>query len=46
MGLLAYVAASTALAYALLYFAAAAVVRPATVSVIMLLEPVSAAVLA
>jgi DME family drug/metabolite transporter len=35
----------TALAYAL-YFAAAAVVRSATVSVIMLLEPVSAAVLA
>ncbi|CAM5242033.1 hypothetical protein SALBM311S_07506 [Streptomyces alboniger] len=44
--LLAYIAAvPTALAYAL-YFAAAAVVRPATVSVIMLLEPVSAAVLA
>jgi DME family drug/metabolite transporter len=35
----------TALAYAL-YFAAAAVVRSTTVSVIMLLEPVSAAVLA
>ncbi|MFF8595986.1 DMT family transporter [Streptomyces sp. NPDC015220] len=35
----------TALAYAL-YFAGAAVVRSATVSVIMLLEPVSAAVLA
>ncbi|MEU9559031.1 DMT family transporter [Streptomyces fumanus] len=44
--LLAYVAAvPTALAYAL-YFAGAAVVRSATVSVIMLLEPVSAAVLA
>ncbi|MEU0074388.1 EamA family transporter [Streptomyces sp. NPDC006332] len=44
--LLAYIAAvPTALAYAL-YFAAAAVVRPATVSVIMLLEPASAAVLA
>ncbi len=44
--LVAYIAAvPTALAYAL-YFAAAAVVRPATVSVIMLLEPVSAAVLA
>ncbi|MEU6811385.1 EamA family transporter [Streptomyces sp. NPDC046831] len=35
----------TALAYAL-YFAGAAVVRSATVSVVMLLEPVSAAVLA
>lgn len=35
----------TALAYTL-YFVAAAVVRSATVSVIMLLEPVSAAVLA
>ncbi|MCH0541020.1 DMT family transporter [Streptomyces sp. MUM 203J] len=44
--LLAYVAAvPTALAYAL-YFAGAAVVRAATVSVIMLLEPVSAAVIA
>ncbi|MFH9733440.1 DMT family transporter [Streptomyces sp. NPDC017260] len=44
--LLAYVAAvPTALAYAL-YFAGAAVVRSATVSVIMLLEPVSAAALA
>ncbi|WSQ07649.1 EamA family transporter [Streptomyces sp. NBC_01231] len=44
--LLAYLAAvPTALAYAL-YFAAAAVVRPAIVAVIMLLEPVSAAVLA
>ncbi|GAA2600771.1 EamA family transporter [Streptomyces roseoviolaceus] len=44
--LLAYVAAvPTALAYGL-YFAGAAVVRSATVSVIMLLEPVSAAVLA
>ncbi|MFI6934373.1 DMT family transporter [Streptomyces sp. NPDC050287] len=44
--LVAYIAAvPTALAYAL-YFAAAAVVRPAIVSVIMLLEPVSAAVLA
>ncbi|WP_371672904.1 DMT family transporter [Streptomyces sp. NBC_00289] len=44
--LLAFVAAvPTALAYAL-YFAGAAVVRSATVSVIMLLEPVSAAVLA
>lgn len=41
-----YVAAiPTALAYAL-YFAGAAVVRAATVSVIMLLEPVSAAVIA
>jgi DME family drug/metabolite transporter len=46
VGLLAYIAAvPTALAYAL-YFAGAAVVRSATVSVIMLLEPVSAAVLA
>ncbi|MBU6529957.1 DMT family transporter [Streptomyces mayonensis] len=44
--LLAYVAAvPTALAYGL-YFAGAAVVRSATVSVIMLLEPVSAAALA
>ncbi|MFF3462848.1 DMT family transporter [Streptomyces sp. NPDC002619] len=44
--LLAYIAAvPTAVAYAL-YFAGAAVVRSATVSVIMLLEPVSAAVLA
>ncbi|MGW2638362.1 DMT family transporter [Streptomyces sp. NPDC001348] len=44
--LLGYIAAvPTALAYAL-YFAGAAVVRAATVSVIMLLEPVSAAVLA
>ncbi|MGW1095058.1 DMT family transporter [Streptomyces sp. NPDC002455] len=44
--LLVYVAAvPTALAYAL-YFAGAAVVRSATVSVIMLLEPVSAAVIA
>ncbi|MBT2418321.1 EamA family transporter [Streptomyces sp. ISL-22] len=42
----AYIAAvPTALAYAL-YFAGAAVVRSATVSVIMLLEPVSATVLA
>lgn len=46
LGLLVYVAAvPTALAYAL-YFAGAAVVRAATVSVIMLLEPVSAAVIA
>ncbi|MGR6969100.1 DMT family transporter [Streptomyces cynarae] len=46
VGLLAYIAAvPTALAYAL-YFAGAAVVRSATVSVIMLLEPVGAAVLA
>ncbi|WP_149179825.1 DMT family transporter [Streptomyces sp. TRM49041] len=46
LALLAYVAAvPTALAYAL-YFAGAAVVRAATVSVIMLLEPVSAAVIA
>ncbi|GED88259.1 DMT family transporter [Streptomyces sp. 6-11-2] len=44
--LLVYIASvPTALAYAL-YFAGAAVVRSATVSVIMLLEPVSAAVLA
>lgn len=46
VGLLVYVAAvPTALAYAL-YFAGAGVVRSATVSVIMLLEPVSAAVIA
>ncbi|MFJ4829135.1 DMT family transporter [Streptomyces sp. NPDC088747] len=46
LALLAYIAAvPTALAYAL-YFAGAAVVRSATVSVVMLLEPVSAAVLA
>ncbi|MGW4164972.1 DMT family transporter [Streptomyces sp. NPDC004788] len=46
LGLLVYVAAvPTALAYAL-YFAGAAVVRAATVSVIMLLEPVSAAAIA
>ena len=46
LGLLVYIAAvPTALAYAL-YFAGAAVVRSATLSVIMLLEPVSAAVLA
>ncbi|MEU9702555.1 DMT family transporter [Streptomyces sp. NPDC047981] len=46
LALLVYVAAvPTALAYAL-YFAGAAVVRAATVSVIMLLEPVSAAVIA
>ncbi|OKK03236.1 hypothetical protein AMK26_16975 [Streptomyces sp. CB03234] len=46
VALLVYVAAvPTALAYAL-YFAGAAVVRAATVSVIMLLEPVSAAVIA
>lgn len=44
--LLVYVAAvPTALAYAL-YFAGAAVVRAATVSVIMLIEPVSAAAIA
>ncbi|SFK14617.1 drug/metabolite transporter, DME family [Streptomyces pini] len=44
--LLAYTAAvPTALAYAL-YFAGAAVVRSATASVIMLIEPVSAAVIA
>lgn len=46
LALLAYIAAvPTALAYGL-FFAGAAVVRSATVSVIMLLEPVSAAVLA
>lgn len=46
MWLMVYISAvPTALAYAL-YFAGAAVVRAATVSVIMLLEPVSAAVLA
>lgn len=46
VGLLTYVAlVPTALAY-VLYFAGAAVVRSATVSVIMLLEPVSAAVIA
>lgn len=46
LALLAYLATvPTALAYAL-YFAGAAAVRSATVSVIMLLEPVSAAVLA
>ncbi|WP_443042703.1 DMT family transporter [Streptomyces sp. NBC_00344] len=46
IGLLAYVAVvPTALAYAL-YFTGAAVIRSATVSVIMLLEPVSAAVIA
>ncbi|WP_449348559.1 DMT family transporter [Streptomyces shaanxiensis] len=46
IGLLVYLAiVPTALAYGL-YFAAAAVVRSTTVSVIMLLEPVSAAVLA
>ncbi|MEU0408575.1 EamA family transporter [Streptomyces griseorubiginosus] len=46
LGLLAYLATvPTALAYGL-YFAAAAIVRSTTVSVIMLLEPVSAAVLA
>lgn len=46
LGLLVYLATvPTALAYAL-YFAAAAVVRSTTVSVIMLLEPVSATVLA
>ncbi|WP_329341557.1 DMT family transporter [Streptomyces sp. NBC_00663] len=45
-GLLVYIATvPTALAYAL-YFAGAAVVRSATVSVIMLLEPVGASVLA
>ncbi|MFE0701432.1 DMT family transporter [Streptomyces sp. NPDC058872] len=44
--LIVYVAAvPTALAYAL-YFAGAAVVRAATVSVVMLLEPVSAALIA
>ncbi|MGW0468219.1 DMT family transporter [Streptomyces sp. NPDC003027] len=46
LGLLVYVAAvPTALAYAL-YFTGAAAVRAATVSVIMLLEPVSASLLA
>jgi DME family drug/metabolite transporter len=46
IALLAYVAAvPTALAYPL-YFAGAAAVRAATVSVVMLLEPVSAAVIA
>ncbi|MBB5108440.1 DMT family transporter [Streptomyces spectabilis] len=46
LGCLLYIAAvPTALAYAL-YFAGAAVVRSATVSVIMLLEPVSAAAIA
>ncbi|MFF3448264.1 DMT family transporter [Streptomyces sp. NPDC002667] len=46
LALLAYIAAvPTALAYAL-FFAGAAVVRSASVSVIMLLEPVCAAVLA
>lgn len=46
LGLLVYVAAvPTALAYAL-YFTGAAAVRAATVSVIMLIEPVSAAVIA
>ncbi|MGA4843283.1 DMT family transporter [Streptomyces sp. G45] len=46
VGCLLYIAAvPTALAYAL-YFAGAAVIRSATVSVIMLLEPVSAAVIA
>lgn len=46
LALLVYVAAvPTALAYGL-YFAGAAMVRSATVSVVMLLEPVSAAVLA
>ncbi|MEU6350734.1 EamA family transporter [Streptomyces sp. NPDC047072] len=46
LGLLAYMAAvPTALAYTL-YFAAAAVLRSTTVAVIMLLEPVSAALLA
>jgi DME family drug/metabolite transporter len=46
LALVAYIAAfPTALAY-VLYFAGAAVVRSATVSVIMLLEPVSAAVIA
>ncbi|MFD9328727.1 DMT family transporter [Streptomyces sp. NPDC060065] len=46
LALLAYIAAiPTALAYAL-FFAGAAVIRSATVSVIMLLEPVSAAALA
>jgi DME family drug/metabolite transporter len=46
LALILYIASvPTALAYAL-YFAGAAVVRSATVSVIMLLEPVTAAVLA
>ncbi|MBQ0987959.1 EamA family transporter [Streptomyces sp. F63] len=46
LGLLMYVAAvPTALAY-VLYFAGAAVVRAATTSVVMLIEPVAAAVLA
>ncbi|UNS95663.1 DMT family transporter [Streptomyces tubbatahanensis] len=46
VGLMGYVAAvPTALAYPL-YFAGAAVVRAATASVVMLIEPVSAAVLA
>ena len=46
LALLAYTAAvPTALAYAL-YFAGAAVVRAATASVVMLIEPVSAAVIA
>ncbi|KPI00791.1 protein of unknown function DUF6 transmembrane [Actinobacteria bacterium OK074] len=46
VGLLVYIAAlPTALAYAL-YFAGAAVVRSAVVSVVMLLEPVGASVLA
>ena len=46
LGMLVYIASvPTALAYAL-YFSGAAVVRSATVSVIMLLEPVSAAVIA
>ncbi|MYW68641.1 EamA family transporter [Streptomyces sp. SID8379] len=46
VGLLAYMTSvPTALAYGL-YFAGAAVVRSATVSVIMLLEPVGAAVIA
>ncbi|MEU6388159.1 EamA family transporter [Streptomyces sp. NPDC046939] len=46
LALLAYTASvPTALAYAL-YFAGAAVVRSATVSVIMLLEPVAAALIA
>ncbi|WP_405926366.1 DMT family transporter [Streptomyces sp. NBC_00035] len=46
LALLAYIAAiPTALAYAL-FFSGAAVIRSATVSVIMLLEPVSAAALA
>ncbi|MCB5168696.1 DMT family transporter [Streptomyces bambusae] len=46
LGLIVYIAAvPTALAYAL-YFTGAAAVRAATVSVIMLIEPVSAAVIA